>query len=302
LDTTFSVVIPCYNYAHVVERAIQSVFDQGGDAFDVTAINDGSTDASGEVLERCARARGPSLRVIHQENRGLSAVRNRGTRETQGDYLIFLDADDELMPAAFSQFRRAIDATDRPAFVIGGHLAIHPKGGRKLHPQPALPELREARFLRYIRNETKIMHGAAAMRRDAAVAIPFDESLRTGEDFLVFAILLARYDCATIDVPVLCHHRHPGSLRHDVKAQEGSRERLPELLFDQDRLPPSFARHRSEFAARCALNLCRTYARAGRDRSALGAYWRALAHDPRVALRPMALREATRALRRWILS
>jgi glycosyltransferase involved in cell wall biosynthesis len=154
VGVTFSVVIPCYNYAHVVERAIESVFAQGEDGFDVTAINDGSTDTSGEVLERCARARGTRLRVIHQENRGLSAVRNRGTSETCGDYLIFLDADDELMPDALAHFRSAIDAADKR--VHRWRLSLDASGGGlEASPSTAAPPLREARFALSERDEDR---------------------------------------------------------------------------------------------------------------------------------------------------
>jgi len=146
------------------------------------------------------------------------------------------------------------------------------------------------------------MNGAAAVRRDVVLETPFEEAVRAGEDVPFFASLLAWHDCLTIDRPLIKLHKHPDSLRHDVTAMEHARPRMPALLFDHGRLPPELARHRPEFAARCALAQSHTYARAGRHRSALTSFGRAVALSPRVALRARPLRELARVLRRFVRS
>src|SRR3712207_4601210 len=90
-----SIVIPCYNQAHFLGEAIESVLAQTYPHFEVVVVDDGSTDNTEAVA-----ARYPGVRCIRQENQGLAAARNTGIRRSNGSYLVFLDADDRLLPNA----------------------------------------------------------------------------------------------------------------------------------------------------------------------------------------------------------
>ncbi len=90
-----SVVIPVFNNAATLKHAVASVLEQRfDDEVEVIVVNDGSTDGSGETL----RGFGDRIRVIEQANRGAAAARNAGAALAQGEYLAFLDADDEWRP------------------------------------------------------------------------------------------------------------------------------------------------------------------------------------------------------------
>jgi len=91
-----SVIIPLYNKARFVERAVQSVLAQSHEDFELIIVDDGSTDESCEIALRHSD---PRMRLIRQDNAGVSAARNRGTTEAKGNLLAFLDADDEWNPA-----------------------------------------------------------------------------------------------------------------------------------------------------------------------------------------------------------
>ena len=90
-----SVIVPCWNVEKWVEDAVNSVLRGTFPDFEVIAVDDGSTDGTGTVLDRLAAA-DARVRVIHQDNRGVSAARNRGMDAARGEFLFFLDPDDWL--------------------------------------------------------------------------------------------------------------------------------------------------------------------------------------------------------------
>jgi glycosyltransferase involved in cell wall biosynthesis len=88
-----SVIIPAYNYARFISHAIESVQAQTYAAWECIVIDDGSIDGTGEVVEEFAR-RDARIKYFYQKNKGLSAARNAGIKNSSGAYLQFLDADD----------------------------------------------------------------------------------------------------------------------------------------------------------------------------------------------------------------
>lgn len=93
-----SVLIPAYNAEKTIEACLDSVLTQTFQGFEVVVINDGSTDATAEILNAYAE-KDTRIRVFHQENAGVSAARNRAVLESCGEEITFLDADDRLLPA-----------------------------------------------------------------------------------------------------------------------------------------------------------------------------------------------------------
>ncbi|WP_439183617.1 glycosyltransferase family 2 protein [Carboxylicivirga taeanensis] len=89
-----SVIIPTYNSADTVENALQSVFKQSYQPFEVIVVNDGSTDSTAQILSKYQA----QLKVLHKANGGASSARNEGIRLATGDFIAFLDADDTWHP------------------------------------------------------------------------------------------------------------------------------------------------------------------------------------------------------------
>src|SRR5215211_2313466 len=109
-----SVVIPCYNQAHFLSEAIESVLAQSHPNFEIIVVDDGSTDDTSEIA-----ARYPEVRLVRQENKGLSGARNAGLAHSEGEYVVFLDADDRLLPEALEAHLEHLEAHPECAFVSG---------------------------------------------------------------------------------------------------------------------------------------------------------------------------------------
>ena len=99
--TTVSVVMPVFNAARFVAEAVESVLGQSFGDFELIAIDDGSTDGSGEILDRYA-GKDCRIKVRRRENRGIVASRNEGLEMTSGELIAVLDSDDVAMPDRFA--------------------------------------------------------------------------------------------------------------------------------------------------------------------------------------------------------
>lgn len=103
----FSVVIPCYNCVKTLETTVNSVRACGLTDYEILLIDDGSADGTAKLCDTlCIRY--PELRCVHQKNAGVSAARNRGIYEAQGEYLWFVDADDTVLPLNIELISKAI--------------------------------------------------------------------------------------------------------------------------------------------------------------------------------------------------
>jgi glycosyltransferase involved in cell wall biosynthesis len=122
-----SVIIPCYNQARYLAEAIESVLAQTHARHEVIVIDDGSLDDVAGVV-----ARYPAVKYVRQPNGGLSAARNSGIRESHGEYLVFLDADDRLLPDALRTGLDCFNVRPECAFVSGHYRMMRDDGT----PQP----------------------------------------------------------------------------------------------------------------------------------------------------------------------
>lgn len=109
-----SVIIPYFNRAYFLGLAIESVLRQTYKDFEIIVVDDGSTDGACDVA-----AVYPQVRLIRQSNQGVSAARNTGFRESAGEFVVFMDSDDLLLPDALKIGVQALEAHTEAAFVYG---------------------------------------------------------------------------------------------------------------------------------------------------------------------------------------
>lgn len=112
---TFSIIIPAYNAAAYLSRCLDSIFSQDYTDHEVIVINDGSTDGTASLLKDYI-ANHSNLQIVSQTNQGISTARNQGINVAQGNYVMFVDSDDELMPHALSTLATQLDNTDIVSF------------------------------------------------------------------------------------------------------------------------------------------------------------------------------------------
>ncbi len=96
-DPVISVIMPVYNSQDLLHLAVESVINQTFQNWELLLINDGSKDKSGELCESYAK-QDKRIRFFHQENKGITKTRNRGILESRGEYITFIDNDDEYLP------------------------------------------------------------------------------------------------------------------------------------------------------------------------------------------------------------
>ncbi|WP_447594406.1 glycosyltransferase family 2 protein [Aquipseudomonas campi] len=299
-EVLISVVIPAYNYAKTLPRAVESVLVQLDGQSELIVIDDGSTDNTPQVIGELQRANPAKFHALRQENAGLAAVRNKGIDEARGEYLVFLDADDEMVAGALELLKQHIVAKPDTRLVIGGHISVHPDGRESLHEADPLPDTPLGRVKGYLLDKTlSVSNGACAMHREVFSSGRYPENFRNAEDIPVFAQVFARYRCSVLNKPLARIHKHDDSLRHNLSYSVQVGARLVDEVFDSGRLPASMQFLRRAFTAQRYLSLFRSFFTAGEASKAREFYLLALKADWRAALRWSYTRKAVKL---WLRS
>jgi glycosyltransferase involved in cell wall biosynthesis len=205
-----SVVIPCYKQAHFLGEAIESVLAQSHPRFEVIVVDDGSPDNTSEVA-----ARYPGVRCIRQENQGLSGARNTGLSESKGSYVVFLDADDRLLPRALEAGLECFEAHPECAFVYGDYRVIAVNGSVAGKSRQRV--VGKDRYLGLLQDNYITMHATVMYRRDVFDLVGgFDTSVNGAEDYDMYLRIARRF-------PIYGHGRLVAEYRgHDANMSYNS--------------------------------------------------------------------------------
>ena len=192
-----SVVIPTYNRAHTIARAIDSVLAQTYGNFELIVVDDASTDETLDIL----KGYGGRIKVLKQQrNEGVSVSRNRGVREAKGSYICFLDSDDAWRP---QKLEFQVNLLEREDFKIIHSEEIWIRKGVRVNPKKihqkyggwifkeCLPRCIISPSAVMIEKETFLQEGG------------FDETLVVCEDYDLWAKLTCRYEVGFIEEPLI---------------------------------------------------------------------------------------------------
>lgn len=281
----FSIVIPAFNYASTLPRAVESALQQPGDDYEVVVVDDGSTDNTKNIATPYAEKYIDKFRYIYQENRGPAGARNTGIDSTSGEYLLFLDADDELIENVLSHIRDYLNNHKMADLIVGAHITVDENGVEKIHHVKPIPTNPEKQFLFYLDKKISMANGSIVMHRRIFDRIRYSETIRQAEDLPVFGQIFALYRCQSMDIPVAKIYKHSDSRRYDIESARLMGLRVVDALFDPNIMPARFMRYRNRFYIGRCLSLFRRFYKAGKKKEAKRLYHQALKSNPIITLK-----------------
>jgi len=207
-----TVVIPCYNQGRFLGEAVESVLSQSYQDLEVVVVDDGSTDNTAEVASSYTR-RDSRVRLIGQANRGLAGARNRGLEEAGGEYMMFLDSDDRLLPGAIGVGVRELKSHPYSAFVSGICRKITADGSVVSEWEQF--RVRDDPYLELLRS-CPIYVPAVMYRSSVFDAVgDFDTWYKAAEDYDLYYRILERFPVHCHDTQVAEIRRHDTNMTHD---------------------------------------------------------------------------------------
>lgn len=202
-----TIIVPCYNGARTLCRCLDSVLAQTYHNFEVIFINDGSTDSTGEIAEDYAR-RDSRFRIVNRpENRGVSSARNLGLSLATGDYIQFLDADDEMLPKMLETLHTAL-------LQNAGDIAVCNYTGNPLFlafvPDHVFDLSQESDLLEYYQETFCLVLPWNKLFRRSVITVQFDEEVHFAEDELFnLAVLKHARRVVCVNQPLYIYHFAP---------------------------------------------------------------------------------------------
>ncbi|MBN2644200.1 MAG: glycosyltransferase [Desulfuromonadaceae bacterium] len=218
-----SVIIPAYNAAAYLAKALQSLARQTYQNFEIIVVDDGSTDNSTVIVQRF-----PNVRYHYQENQGEAAARNKGMELARGQFLAFLDADDWYEPSKLEKQVRFLHQHPHMDVVYCDFRTYDEKSGRYsvLPAEPYQPE--RANFLARVLFRQILPNLACSMLRRACytAGCRFKPGLRHAPDYDFCLQLLEQFTFGYLQEPLYGYRRHAGNVTNAHAQQKASEVRI----------------------------------------------------------------------------
>ena len=211
---TVSVIIPTYNRAHLVGRAIHSVLNQTYQDFELIVVDDGSTDNTEEVVKSFNNERIKYIK--HEKNKGGSAARNTGIKDSKGEYIAFLDSDDEWLEEKLKKQVEVFQNKDsRVGIVYVNFSIVNEKGesvGKKQGPKGLI-------FRELLNSNCVGTTSSVVVRRECFKKVGgFDETLPSCQDWDMWLRLARHYEFDFIPEELLKYFQHENRIGTNPEA------------------------------------------------------------------------------------
>lgn len=260
-----SVIVPVYNTAQVLPRCLDSILAQSYRNIEILAVDDGSVDGSGDVLVAYA-GKYPNIRVIRQKNSGAAAARLRGLEEAAGEWIGFVDSDDEIEP---EMYQRLLEAARKHQAQIAhcGYRMIFPDGRtRDFHNTGRIQIHNRTEALRELLSGRQVEPGLCSklFHRQLFQGWEMDRRIRINEDLLMNFYLFSNAEiCVFHD---WCPYHY---LVRDTSASRGALD--PHRIYDpiavkeiiRCRVPAELGEDAQRAYLNTCINVCHTLVPAG---------------------------------------
>ena len=291
-----SVVIPTFNSANTLPRAIMSVMGQRAISWELIVIDDGSTDNTLSAIQQYRLRLGDRMKYHRQKQSGSSVARNAGIDRAKGEYIAFLDADDEFGPNKLLRqlelFCRRPELglvfSDFSCIDVNGEL--HRSAFNELVEEEGPVRMEEIAPRQFVCDRrlvdrmvvSYVISPITAMVRRSVLGseIRFPPGQQYSEEWLFFLDVAAKCRVGYVGEPLSLQHQTPGSLsltspvrntQHQAQAMQRILERFPEASSDARRKLQGKLAH-------CFRQMAFDHFKSGEFRSARTAFWKALQH------------------------
>lgn len=211
-----SVVIPLYNKEASIAQSLGSVLSQSYQDFEVLIVDDGSTDGSVDIVDSM---NDPRIQLIRQKNGGPSKARNVGMKNAKGEWILFIDADDEMLPGTIEYFYQKIDEV-KNADMFLGEVVLNKGGGAESLMMQYQDGFVVNPFKEYVCGRLYQISGSTVYRKVIVEKYPFDERVRRYEDLQRIFKLYREYSLYLCHRPVSkvnCEFVSASRARKDIK-------------------------------------------------------------------------------------
>lgn len=281
VEPLVSVIIPTYNRSEWVTEAVRSALDQTYRRIEIIVVDDGSTDNTRDVLSKY----GASIKYIYQKRSERSRARNQGFRYSRGDYIAFLDSDDQWLPTKIEKQVEILNRKPDVGLVYTGVQFIDARG----NPHTGqiawdVPE-RESLYEDLMTHNTITGTTSSVMvRRTCLDKVGlFDELMNTCEDLDLYRRIARYYRFYKIDLPLVRFRIHTGSTQHDAAAMAKGWEITIKKIAEDT--PAEFAYYKNLAIAKNLVQIAHLYAAGGQLHRFFSFCVRAVFHRPNWMLR-----------------
>ncbi|MCH4099750.1 MAG: glycosyltransferase [Prevotella sp.] len=210
-----SIIIPLYNKEKSIKTTIESALHQSYSNIEIVVIDDGSTDNSADIAKNLAK-QDNRIHFVHQENSGASSARNRGVRESSGDWIMYFDADDLLYDYCVESLVKMYQ--EHPgADIYAGNCNLHYPDKTIINMKHQINGLVKNNLRSFYFWHTNTGVGCSMRTRKAALQIPYPEEYDRFEDLKLILEVFNTFNIYSFDKPLCCVRLEYSSLSHPAK-------------------------------------------------------------------------------------